>query len=78
MAHFAAAFFRLFVRFFSCDCAVEPEVRDLRTPNWNKPELSIPAADQKDRSSGNENELSQILTSVTYSLLRYRALCQTK
>ena len=41
--------------FFSCDCAVKPEVRDLRTPNWNQPELSIPAADQKDRSSGNEN-----------------------
>ena len=23
--------------------------------SWNQPELSIPAADQKDRSSGNEN-----------------------
>ena len=50
LLNFSAYFF-----FFSGDCAVEPEVRGLRTPNWNQPELSIPAADQKDRRSGNEN-----------------------
>ena len=50
--HFAAEFFRVFPFFFSRDYTVEPEVRDLWTPNWNQSELLIPDTDQKDEALG--------------------------
>ena len=40
--------------------------------SWNQPELSIPAADQKDRSSGNENDVArQKLTHAYYAFASY-------
>ena len=54
--HFLLNFSDFFL-FFSCDCAVKPEVHNLWTPNWNQQELLIPDTDQKDRGSGNKNAL---------------------